>query len=496
MKSPVVNPRGLAIKARTLLGALAVCLMPYQSSADVVSNGTGFYIDKKTILTCAHCIPENSTIIVARSDSKLLVGRLAFVDRKLDVALLATEEPNEFWLSLGNSDSLKLLDDLSVYGFPLAATLGTDLSASQGKLNSRRKIDGNDWLQLDATMNPGNSGGPVINEGGEAVGVAVARLDQFKSLKETGALPERINFAIPSNAVKSRFDRENLVFQMPKLPSAGFDLRDAAINSTVLLLVIKNTVAQTSQKPSEQSDGLNRPAHILYPWKTHVTCTIFWVGESPSARNPKPNNKSSWDQHWSLNYGGYDDPNPANRIVNHTTGEFRPKGFIPKLNPFYIALPYNDVLSSSSHKPEAARVIPWFARMNPDPGKTVCKGRWIQIYRGGRSCFAQWEDCGPGMTDDWEFVFGSKPPKTTQNDSAGIALSPATRDYLGLKSGEKVHWRFVEAAQVPFGPWTKYGQKSPAANDPDLVAQLRYLEYLKKLRDEQFLKKPLSQRQN
>jgi hypothetical protein len=65
-----------------------------------------------------------------------------------------------------------------------------------------------------------------------------------------------------------------------------------------------------------------------------------------------------------------------------------------------------------------------------------------------------------------------------------------------LKSGEKVHWRFVEAAQVPFGPWTKYGQKSPAANDPDLVAQLRYLEYLKKLRDEQFLKKPLSQRQN
>ncbi len=237
-------------------------------------------------------------------------------------------------------------------------------------------------------------------------------------------------------------------------------------------------------------------SRILYPWKTHVTCTIFWIGEQPSDRNPTPNNKSSWDQQWSANYGGYDDPEPTNRIANHTTSEFRPKGFIPKLNPFYVALPYNDVVGSHCHKPEAARVIPWFARVNPEPGQSVCKGRWIQIYQNGRSCYGQWEDCGPWETDDWEFVFGNKPPKTTQNGAAGIDLSPAIRDYLGLKSGEKVHWRFVEAGQVPYGPWKKYGQETPVTNDPNLVAQQRYLEYLRKLRDEQFQKKPLSQLQN
>ena len=235
-------------------------------------------------------------------------------------------------------------------------------------------------------------------------------------------------------------------------------------------------------------------ARVIYPWKTHVTCTIFWIGEQPSARNPTPNSKSSWDQNWTSNFGGYDDPEPANRMANHTTGEFRPKGFTPKLNPFYIALPYNDVQGWGRHKPEAARVIPWFARMSPEPGKTVCKGRWLQIYNGSRSCYGQWEDCGPWVTDDWEFVFGTKPPKTTENGAAGIDLSPAIRDYLGLRSGQKVHWRFVEAGQVPYGPWKKYGQETtPAASNPDLLTQQRYLESLRKQRDQEFMKKSLNE---
>lgn len=240
------------------------------------------------------------------------------------------------------------------------------------------------------------------------------------------------------------------------------------------------------------------PSRILYPWKLHVTCTIFWIGEEPTARNPTPNNKSSWDQKWSANFGGYDDPEPSNRHANHTTGEFRPKGFVPKLNPFYIALPYNDVIGSSIHKPEASRVIPWFRRVNPQPGDTVCKGRWVQIYNGSRSCYAQWEDCGPWTTDDWEYVFGTKPqPKTVQNGAAGIDLSPSIRDYLGLRSGQKVHWRFVEAGQVPYGPWKKYGQDSPVTSDPKLaIAEQKYLEYLRKLRDEEFQKKTPSQLQN
>jgi hypothetical protein len=247
--------------------------------------------------------------------------------------------------------------------------------------------------------------------------------------------------------------------------------------------------ASASAAPARPADPSSR---VVYPWRTNVRATIFWIGEQPTARNPTPNCKSSWDTKWAINFGGYDDPNPANRIANHSTGEFRPKGFIPKLNPFYIALPYNDVVSHRAHKPEAARAIPWFSKVSQGPGKTVCKGRWLQIYNGKTSCYAQWEDCGPWVTDDWEYVFGNKPPKTTQNGSAGIDLSPAVRDYLGLKSGYKVHWRFVEESQVPYGPWKKYGAATEPEESPELDAQRRYMDYLRKLRDEQYAKKPLN----
>lgn len=225
-----------------------------------------------------------------------------------------------------------------------------------------------------------------------------------------------------------------------------------------------------------------------YPWRTHITATVFWIGELPTPRNPTPNTKSSWDTKWAENFGGYDDPNPDHRIANFTSGEFRPKNFIPKLSPFYIALPYNDVQDYRTHKPEAARVIPWFTRMRPAPGKTVLKGRWVQLFQNGRSCFAQWEDCGPWTTDDWQYVFGNQRPKATQNNGAGIDISPAVRDFLGLRSGDPVHWRFVEESSVPYGPWRKYGGQAPAAVGTLTAAEraenadARYREYLEKNR--------------
>ena len=81
--------------------------------------------------------------------------------------------------------------------------------------------------------------------------------------------------------------------------------------------------------------------------------TIFWIGERPSTNNPVPNDRSSWDPNWFSNYGGYDDPNSKSRK------DFIPMSFLPRQNPFYVALPYNDVEGGHT-KPEAKEVIPWF----------------------------------------------------------------------------------------------------------------------------------------
>ncbi|MGB0776139.1 MAG: hypothetical protein ACPGUY_09850, partial [Akkermansiaceae bacterium] len=87
---------------------------------------------------------------------------------------------------------------------------------------------------------------------------------------------------------------------------------------------------------------------------------------------------------------------------------------------------------------------------------SVCKGKWVAIHYRGKVCYAQWEDCGPFNTDDWQYVFQGRQPKPNPNGNAGIDVSPAVRDFLGIRSGYKVAWKFIQDEQVPVGPWQRF----------------------------------------
>lgn len=197
----------------------------------------------------------------------------------------------------------------------------------------------------------------------------------------------------------------------------------------------------------EEFDG--ESDRYQFSWKRDIPVTIFWVGEDASQNNPVHNYASSWDPQWLKNFGGVDDPDRRN-------GYF-PADFVPKQNPFYIALPYNDVeLGGGRFKPEASRLIKWFRREAKIPGRSVCKDRWLAIHKGHKICYAQWKDCGPFYTDDYAYVFQDSRPKPNRNGNTGLDISPAVRDFLGVNSGELVSWKFVEAEDVPAGPWQQW----------------------------------------
>jgi hypothetical protein len=234
----------------------------------------------------------------------------------------------------------------------------------------------------------------------------------------------------------------------------------------------------TPAMPRVYTPTRTRSLRIKFPWRKRITTTVFWVGEKPTPRNPTPNSASSWDPSWQKNFGGYDDPSPDQRAW-----DFRPKGFLPKLNPFYVALPFNDVVNHDT----ARRVIPWF-RLAPKARRTksVCQGQWIAIRTGRKICYAQWEDCGPFVTDDWAYVFGFTPPKNRENGGAGLDVSPSVRDYLGIRSGVKCDWRFVDLSEIPPGPWRKYGSNNPFVRAAAAKAKKseKSLEEMKRARDE------------
>ena len=234
-------------------------------------------------------------------------------------------------------------------------------------------------------------------------------------------------------------------------------LREMAIKAGPLRPTIDQSKRSNFPDPKKHP-APPRPGAM--PWHFDITATYFYIGELATRRNPVPNTASSWDSAWDDNYGGYDDPDPARR----DPVTFAPRGFTPRLNPFYVALPYNDI-DHGGPKPEASRVIPWYRRDKDGKYESVCRGVWVQIYYKGRYCFAQWEDCGPFLTDDWEYVFKNKRPRNMQNNAAGIDISPAVRDYLGIRGGSAVvHWRFVDFSLVPGGPWARFGKDNPFVN--------------------------------
>lgn len=177
-------------------------------------------------------------------------------------------------------------------------------------------------------------------------------------------------------------------------------------------------------------------------WKDAIA-TVFWVGEDATDDNGFIHNSASaWDGAWMTHFGGVDDP--------HLRCDWRPCAFMPKENPFYVALPYNDIDDQGVKKADAD-IIPW---NDASQQKSVLKNRWIHVVHAGKSCYGQWEDVGPFFEDDSAYVFGSAAkPKNTYGVSAGIDLSPALRDCLGADGLSDVRWRHVDAGEVPAGPW-------------------------------------------
>jgi hypothetical protein len=191
-----------------------------------------------------------------------------------------------------------------------------------------------------------------------------------------------------------------------------------------------------------------------------VSTTIFWIGEPASPDNGFiANDDSAWDECWKERYGGIDDPDQRSGYL--------PAGFTPNENPFYAALPYNDLDANGDRKANVGELVPWARNVVVPPSDSAVKNHWLKIVHGGATCYAQWEDVGPFGENDAAYVFGSKRPRSAANQHAGLDVSPALRDCLGLTDGiTPTSWRFVDASDVPAGPWKLQVTSSGLNFDP------------------------------
>ncbi len=195
---------------------------------------------------------------------------------------------------------------------------------------------------------------------------------------------------------------------------------------------------------------ISRPHHkpgprTSFPWKKGVVTTVFWIGEGAIGDGSTTQVSSAWDQNWRDNNGGVDTPGSRDG--------YGPAGHAFQVNPFYVALPFNDLAW-----PDLAKE--WVPTNWKRPSKNSrrvsgCRGRWVQIKNAaGKSCFAQWDDVGPGRTDAVEYVFGDD----DAGSRPGLDISPAVAQYLGIDGRAITSWRFVDEEDVKPGEWLKYNE--------------------------------------
>jgi len=198
--------------------------------------------------------------------------------------------------------------------------------------------------------------------------------------------------------------------------------------------------------------NFSKKSKVTYPWKTGIITTMFWIGEGSTPISSTTNVQSSWDEDWLPNNHGSDSPYNRNGYAsgNHAS----------TLNPFYVALPFNDL----AFPDKARRWLPagWYRR--PKDGKQVsaCKDRWVEIKnQRGDYCYAQWEDVGPLNYSDAEYVFGGERPNGLGDNHAGLDVSPAVAQYLGIDGKNRLtSWRFVDDEDVRPGAWLKLDEQA------------------------------------
>ena len=119
-------------------------------------------------------------------------------DIQNDIAVLKIDNADiTTWIPIAPKMSANVGDDIYVIGFPLTDMLGNEPRVTDGIVSAKTGIDANPTrFQIDASIQPGNSGGPILDSNYNAIGIATEKLSEEKVYKETGSLPQNVNFGV------------------------------------------------------------------------------------------------------------------------------------------------------------------------------------------------------------------------------------------------------------------------------------------------------------
>jgi S1-C subfamily serine protease/uncharacterized protein len=204
----------------------------------LVAAGTAFAINRTgEFLTNYHvikgCLVVRLGLAGVQQD-----GTVVFTDERNDLALVRTRVTSVEPLRFREGKGIRPADGVVALGFPYAGLLATSPQVTTGAVSALAGIhDDSRVLQLTAPIQPGNSGGPLLDLSGNVVGVVSARINELAIAEVTGTLPQNINFAIKSAIIREFLDAHRVDYltsqSVTKIDPA--DVGEMATRSTVML---------------------------------------------------------------------------------------------------------------------------------------------------------------------------------------------------------------------------------------------------------------------
>jgi S1-C subfamily serine protease/uncharacterized protein len=165
-------------------------------------------------------------------------GMVTATDERNDLAVVQTAATGIEPLQFREGKGIRPADEVVALGFPYAGLLATSPQVTTGTVSALAGLnDDSRYLQLTAPVQPGNSGGPLVDLSGNVVGIISARINDVAIAEATGSLPQNINFAIKSTTIREFLDAHRIEYLVApsdmKLDPA--DVGEKAMKSTVMV---------------------------------------------------------------------------------------------------------------------------------------------------------------------------------------------------------------------------------------------------------------------
>lgn len=190
-----------------------------KDGANGESTGTGFMVHPQgMIVTCAHVVNQTNSVEITIGD-EIHQATVICTDDENDLALLRIDAKNSPYLSIAESMDVEQGESIRVFGFPLTTQLGGSMKISSGTVTGFS--DENREVQIDATVNPGNSGGPVVDENGTVVGVA-------SELLAAGGISS-VGLAVNVEKIRQFLRRHKIPFSSSNKRKSKQQIRDAVV---------------------------------------------------------------------------------------------------------------------------------------------------------------------------------------------------------------------------------------------------------------------------